>query len=327
VYTRNLLVAAVAVLCRRRVIFDHYRPWGDQLPPLQPFLRWLLNHPRLIVAVCHSELTRRCYERIGVQPGKLVCVHTGFDPSILEPLISMAVAKRQLGLEAGRPIAVYTGRVNHKKGLDILLAAARLVPEIDIVLVGAEGGSAIERAAQAIDNVKLVGFRPQQEMARYLHAADVLVIPPAVSPLQVYGSTVLPLKTFLYLGAAKPIVAGASPDNQEVLTHGVNALLVEPDRPQALAIALRRIVADGELAAHLAQGARTTARSVTWSARAERIVAAIDQRDYAPEHRPALPSWARESALWLGHVLRTRRWAMPRRYASSLPASGSTSSI
>jgi starch synthase len=315
VYTRNLLVAGVAVACCKPVIFDHYRPWGNQLPPLQPFLRWLMNHPLFLLAICHSQLTLRSYERIGVQPHKLVAIHTGFDPAILEPLVSRGDAKRQLGLQVERPIAVYTGRVNHKKGLEVLLAAAHLVPEIEVVLVGAEGGSRIEDDARALGNVTLVGFKPQRAMARYLHAADVLVIPPSSSPLEVYGSTVLPLKTFLYLGAGKPIIAGATPDNAEVLTDGVNALLVQPDEPQALAAALRRVAADSALAAQLAAGARATASHASWSARAERIVVALGTARAAAPRVPA-PSWLRESAAWLGHVLRTRRWAMSGRYLS-----------
>src|SRR5207245_11732781 len=85
VYTRNLLVAAVAVLGGKRVIFDHYRPGGVQLPPLPPFLRWLMHHPRMLVAICHSRLTQRCYERIGVRSEKLATIHTGFDPVALQP--------------------------------------------------------------------------------------------------------------------------------------------------------------------------------------------------------------------------------------------------
>jgi glycosyltransferase involved in cell wall biosynthesis len=321
VYTRNLLVAAVAVLSGKRVIFDHYRPWGDQLPPLQPFLRWLMHHPRLVVCICHSRLTQRCYERIGVRSVKLATVHTGFDPAALQPEVSTTEARRGLGLAVERPIAMYTGRVNHKKGLDVLLAAAEIAKEIDFVLVGAEGGTATERAARSVANVKLVPFQPQRKLARYLHAADVLIIPPATAPLRFHGSTVLPLKTFLYLGAAKPIVAGATPDNLEVLAHGANALLVEPDEPRALAAAVRQVLGDPALGSRLSAGARATARSATWSGRAERIATLLDgQRDPAADGPPhaARPGWLRESGLWLQHVLRTGHWAAPCREPASV---------
>ncbi len=316
VYTRNLLVAAVAVLCRAPVVFDHYRPWGDQLPPLQPFLRWLLNHPRLLLVVCHSQLTLRCYTRIGIDGRKLVAIHTGFDPALLEPAASSSEARRGLGLSLQRPLVVYTGRVNHKKGLDVVLAAARLSPGVDFLLVGAEGGSPIEAAARAIPNVTLIGFQPPRKLARYLHAADLLLIPPASAPLQLHGSTVLPLKTFLYLGAGKPIIAGATPDNREVLAHGTNAWLVEPDRPQALASAVATLLADPVLTAGLAAGARAAALDASWSARAQRIQAALDARLAARQPAPS-SAWLSESARWLLHLLRTGRWAMPHAYSAT----------
>ena len=33
IYTRNLWVSGLAILFGQRVVFDHYRPWPDQIPP------------------------------------------------------------------------------------------------------------------------------------------------------------------------------------------------------------------------------------------------------------------------------------------------------
>ena len=38
VYTRNLWVAWMATAFGKQVVFDHYRPWPDQIPPLQRLL-------------------------------------------------------------------------------------------------------------------------------------------------------------------------------------------------------------------------------------------------------------------------------------------------
>lgn len=313
IYTRNLLVVGVALLFGRRVIFDHYRPWGDQLPPLQPLLRRLMNRRRFVAAICHSTLTEASYKRIGIAPHKLVTVRTGYDPDLFSGLASPNDLKRDLAMSTDRATVVYAGRVNHKKGLDIVLAAAAQTPELDYVLVGAEGRSYIEAQAAKLSNVRLVAFQPQEQMARYLQAADILLIPPATSPLQVYGSTVLPLKTFLYLGAGKPIVAGDTADNREVLEHLRNAYLVQPDMPEQLADALREIAASRELQTHLAQGAGQTATTFTWSARAERIALALAER--RPERQgTSTANWRSETAHWLRHVLKSRYWAMQRTY-------------
>src|SRR5271156_5952962 len=56
----------------------------------------------------------------------------------------MADRKRKLGLSPGRKTVVYTGRVNHKKGLDLVIAAAKKLPDIQFILVGSYGRSETE---------------------------------------------------------------------------------------------------------------------------------------------------------------------------------------
>ena len=51
-----------------------------------------------------------------------------------------------------------------------------------------------------------------------------------------------------------------------LLTHGKDALLVPPDRPEAMAAAVRRILENDALAARLSRGAAETVRPFDWSA-------------------------------------------------------------
>src|SRR6202046_5638552 len=125
VYTRNLWIAWMTVLFGQRVVFDHYRPWPDQIPPLQFWLYRLFCNRRFLVNICHSEYTRAKYLALGIPPEKLRCVHNGFEPQRLQTPVPVEDAKRKLGLSLDRKTVVYTGRVNQKKGLDLVIAAAR----------------------------------------------------------------------------------------------------------------------------------------------------------------------------------------------------------
>jgi len=49
IYARNPIVVMRALQCGQRVLMDHYRPWGDQFPPLQPVFRQFMTHPRFLV--------------------------------------------------------------------------------------------------------------------------------------------------------------------------------------------------------------------------------------------------------------------------------------
>ncbi len=71
----------MSILFGQRVVFDHYRPWPDQIPPLQYWLYRLFCHRRFLGSICHSEYTRQKYIELGVPAEKLRCVHNGFEPA------------------------------------------------------------------------------------------------------------------------------------------------------------------------------------------------------------------------------------------------------
>ncbi|HEX6375841.1 MAG TPA: glycosyltransferase family 4 protein [Allosphingosinicella sp.] len=257
---------------------DLYRPWPDDWPWLRPFVRRAAAHRRCLGYVLHSAYAAQSYARAGVPEEKLLVAHNGVDPERMRPSLAKAEARARLGLPAGRGIAVYAGRINPRKGLDQLLALADLRPETLFLLVGSEGRGPIEAAAAARANVAIIPWQPTEALAPYLYAADLLLVPASSAPLERFGSCVLPLKTFAYLAAGRPILAPATPDMEGLLRDGENALLVPADRPEAAAAALDRILGDAALAAGLADRALRTAETLTWDARAERIAAFLEMR-------------------------------------------------
>lgn len=303
-YTRNLPTALCLLRTGRRVVYEHFRPWGDQIPPLQPVLRRILRHPGLIAAIFHSRHTLESYRRLGIPEARMLVAHNGWDPARMEPRLSREEARTALNLPAGPFTAMYSGRINARKGLDIILAAARQAPEIAFVLVGSEGEGPVEAEARQLPNVRVVPWQSFRSLAPWLYAADVLVVPPSLEPLSRHGNTVLPIKLFLYLAAARPLLAPRAPDTAELLTDGVNALLVPPGNVDATVAALRALAAEPARAERLAAGARATAADLTWDARAGHILDFLTARLTAPAD--SLPSgpwsslgWLRECAGWI----------------------------
>lgn len=304
IYTRNLPGAWRLLRAGRRVVYEHFRPWGDQIPPLQPFLRAVLRHPNLVGAVFHSEHTRRSYERIGIPVERMLVAHNGWDPARMEPRLEAATARAQLQLPADRFIVAYSGRMNLRKGLDVLLETARRAPELELLLIGSEGEGPVELAARRLPNVRVVPWQRTSAIAPWLYAADVLVIPPSLAPLERHGNTVLPLKLFLYLAAGRALLAPRAPDTAELLTDERNAVLVPAGDIDATVAALRALAADPARRARLAAGARLTAEDLTWDARASRIENFLRQRAVVPPCHAGpddwfIGAWLRETARWL----------------------------
>jgi len=251
---------------------DHYRPWPDDLPLIRPLVRRTARDPRCLGLILHSHYAAGAYRRAGMAEEKILVAHNGANLRLASAPGDRKEARARLGLPAARKIAVYAGRVNAEKGLDQIVALAGLRPEILFLLVGSEGEGAIEPSA----NLRILPWQGPAELPLWLHAADVLLIPPSRAPLDRFRNCVLPLKLLSYLAAGRPILAPAAPDTAELLSDGGNALLVPPGDPLAAAAALDLILGDPALAARLAAAALARARDLTWDKRAERIASFLE---------------------------------------------------
>ena len=254
---------------------DHYRPWPDQWPLSRPLIRHAAWHRRCAGLVLHSHYAAAAYRRAGIPEERILVAHNG-SPAVAA--ISKADARAEMSLPADRAIVVYAGRLRDDKGLDALFALADRRPDVLFLLVGSEEDGPIEREAADRANVRVAPWCEASALARWLQAADVLIVPPARAPLERFGNCVLPMKLFAYLAAGRAILAPASPDTAELLRDEENALLVPPDQPQAAAAALDRLLHEPGLAGRLGAAARRLSADFTWDRRAEKISAFLEAR-------------------------------------------------
>jgi glycosyltransferase involved in cell wall biosynthesis len=226
-----------------------------------------------LVAITHG--LRQEFVEVGLPPERCVVAPDGTDLSRFAALPDRAEARRQLNLLADEPIVCYTGQLFPWKGVYTLVESAGQLPEAQFVIVGGipEDVQALRSfaASHQVTNVQFVGHVPPTEVPLYQAAADVLVLPnsgrEAISAR--YSS---PLKLFEYMAAGRPIVASGLPSIREILTDGLDALLVEPDDPDALANGIGRILSSAELATSLGMAAQRKVADFTWQKRAQEIL-------------------------------------------------------
>jgi glycosyltransferase involved in cell wall biosynthesis len=83
-----------------------------------------------------------------------------------------------------------------------------------------------------------------------------------------------PLKVLEAMAAGVPVVASDLPAVRELMTDGVEGMLVQPDRPAALARQIRILFEYPELRRTLGSaGRRRIEQSLTWEHAAERLLA------------------------------------------------------
>ncbi len=148
--------------------------------------------------------------------------------------------KRRWGLD-GKTVALYSGNISHKQGLDAVVAAARsLVSRGDIAFVIAGEGPlrpTIERQVGDLPNVTLKPLQEGGSVGEMLRMADIHLLP------QIEGAAdlVLPSKIGNMLTSARPVVATVHPGTgiaDELEGCGV---IVPPGDPAALAGAVAEL--------------------------------------------------------------------------------------
>ena len=129
-----------------------------------------------------------------------------------------------------------------------------------------------------MENCHVFGWKAFDEIAPYLYAADVVIIPPTLGPLKKVGNTVLPIKLYAYIAAGRAIYAPIAPDTAELLKHDQNAWLVTPDDEAAELEGFNTLIDNDELLERLSAATAEDAKSLTWDARAECVVKFMKER-------------------------------------------------
>jgi glycosyltransferase involved in cell wall biosynthesis len=161
------------------------------------------------------------------------------------------------------------GRLVEKKGLDVLVDAHSLVAErgvrAETTLVGGGDGDAYEAALRRriaerrLDgDVRLAGELSQAALLSEYTRASVFCLPCRVLPNGDRDG--IPNVLVEAMAAGVPVVSTAISGIPELVTDGVNGLLVPPDDPERLADALLRLHGDPALRARLAAAGRETVR-------------------------------------------------------------------
>lgn len=246
------------------------------------YLRLGARRRNLLAVITHSRLITRALERAGFPPEVLLTAYNCCDLPPPEARPTKQEARAAIGVASHGPVVCYTGRLKSRKHPEALLALAGRLPDVVFVLVGqatAYEARALQGAirAQGLHNVRIVPWVHPSELPAYLYAADILVIPPTAKPLRT-GRTVLPIKTFLYLAAGRPIVAPELPDIGEILEHERNALLVAPDDLGACTREVERLLGDSALAERIAGAALADSSRYTCARRASRLHRFLDER-------------------------------------------------
>jgi len=215
----------------------------------QPWLRWLATR-------CERFLLKRQDRVSSISPAMVaLAIKKGVSPSraillpnwtVLHdtPAEAAATMRHELGVPEHAVLALYSGNMGAKQGLEHLSAAATLLrdrPDIHFVFCGDGGGRAELQAACA--GQARVQFLPLQDVERFqalLAAADIHLLPQRADVTDL----VMPSKLTGMLASGRPVVATAAPHSGLAEVVGQCGIVVTPGDNAAFASAIAALADD-----------------------------------------------------------------------------------
>jgi colanic acid biosynthesis glycosyl transferase WcaI len=222
------------------------------------------------VSTISAAMVQRALQK-GVEARRAVLLPNWVDLDAIQPQPPAAAAgeagavgpanpyRRELAVPEGALVLQYSGSMNKKQGLELLVAVMQQLADVPnlVWLLAGEGPTkaALAEATAGMAQVRLLPLQPVERLSDWLSLADVHLLPQKAGAADV----VLPSKLLGILASGRPVVA-SSPEGSELGTLAEQAgLRVDPEDPIAFAAAVRRLVNDGPLRQRLGAQARQLA--------------------------------------------------------------------
>jgi len=200
-----------------------------------------------------------------------------------------AEARRRLGYRSDELVVLFVGRIQPLKAPDLLVRAtaelARRDPDlaarVRLVFCGGPSGSGTEHPTALADLAAELGvtadFHSAVDRARlraHYVAADLVAVP---SHSESFGLVAVEAQA-----CGTPVLAANVGGLPMAVADGRSGMLVDGHAPTAWAAAMRRMLADGQLRARLAAGARPHARTLSWDGTVDGLLASYGAALAAP---------------------------------------------
>lgn len=209
--------------------------------------RWLLLRADVVCAVTHGVAEALLAK--GVPPERLRLLPNGVDVDLFTPGPVDPTVRPELGVDEGDHLVIYAGTHGYVHRLDVVLDAAALLRDVAVTIVLVGDGSEKARlrrriTAQGLDNVRLADPVAPERVADYFRAASVGL---ATVRAGVIYRSVRSAKMFPVMASGVPLVYAAEDEGSALVERVGAGIVTAPDDGQALADAVRTLVADDEL--------------------------------------------------------------------------------
>ena len=240
-----------------------------------------------VIALTETE-KEQIHALYGVSEKRIRVIPPGVNTAVFTPPEDRLHARKDLDLPENKAIVLSLGRLDERKGFDLLLEAAGRLTQQEttpptLFVFSAGGGSEQERAERKrleqiveahslADHLKWLPILPEKQLPRYYGTADVFVLPSRYEP---FGIVMIEA-----MACGTPVVATKVGGPATVIESGVTGLLVDPTDTEALADAIATLVESPRMRREIGRRARETVESTySWEIIAGRHLTAYAEAE------------------------------------------------
>jgi len=206
-----------------------------------------------------SAISERMVERLsdkGIDTARSTLFPNWVNTSIIYPLPGPSPLRKELGIANDTVVALYSGSMGKKQGLDMLmLASHRLASRPDIQFVFCGDGpdrEAFARTATKAGRVMLLPLQSVERLNDLLNLADVHLLPQLADA----ADLMMPSKLTGMMASGRAIVATAHAGTQVATVLEGRGMVTPPGDVDAFVTAVARLADDGQLRRAMGEDAR-----------------------------------------------------------------------
>ena len=202
--------------------------------------RWIARRFDVVSTISKSMLERACAKKIVREESFLL--PNWVDVGHIRPLPEPSVFRSRLGIAEDQVVALYSGSLGAKQGIEMIVEAARYMGErpIQFVICG-EGVAAasLRNAASDLTNVQFLPLQPAADLNALLNVADVHLLPQREGA----KGSLFPSKLSGMLASGRPVVAMSAPGSEIAESIEGCGIRVDYGDVAAFSAAIRRLAA------------------------------------------------------------------------------------
>ncbi len=266
IYSRDIGVVFVYTLFGFKAMYEIHKPFETKIG--HRLFSWLAK--RIKVVAISQALKDFVVERYEIEEEGVLVAHDGVFLEDYDSLSRKQCRHRlvnEMGVVEEDFTVLYSSNLYKGKGLEIILNAAKELPDVSFAVLGSKDESCSPEDWP--ENIKYLGRKSPSDVPCFLKGADLLIIPftKALKTWKYHSA----LKIFEYMATKVPVLSSNIGSLNEILNED-NSYLFDPEKVGEFVDKVKEIQSNYEEAQERANKAREEVNNYTWDRRIDSIL-------------------------------------------------------